>query len=210
MVGRIIHSEDDVAEGAAWLAAAEPRFARVLDVTGSWPLRRREDGFAALRDAIVGQQVSVAAANAIRGKVLAAGFGEPEAIAGAEEEALRACGLSRQKVKYLQALARSGVDFEGLRALPDEEVIATLLPLPGIGRWTVEMYLIFALGRADVFAVDDLALAEGARILFDLPERPKRKQFNEMAAAWSPWRAVAARGLWAWYAACKQREGVAP
>lgn len=210
MVGRIISCEDDIAEGTAWLCRAEPRFAEVCALTGPWPLRRREDGFAALRDAIIGQQVSVAAANSIRGKVLDAGFGAPEAITGASEDALRACGLSRQKVRYLQALAGSGVDFEGLRRLPDEEVIAELLPIPGIGRWTVEMYLIFALGRADVFAVDDLALAEGARLLFDLPERPKRKEFNALSEAWSPWRAVAARGLWAYYAACKQREGVAP
>lgn len=210
MHGRIIDTEQDVAEGAAWLAAAEPRFARALDLTGPWPLRRREDGFDALRDAIIGQQVSTAAARSIRAKVIDAGFGSPEALDTATEDDLRGCGLSRQKVKYLQGLARSGVDFEGLRLLPDEEVIATLLPLPGIGRWTVEMYLIFALGRADVFAVDDLALAEAARILFDLPERPKRKEFAALAAPWSPWRAVAARGLWAYYAACKQREGVAP
>lgn len=210
MVGRIIQTETDVAEGAAWLAAREPRFAHVLQVTGPWPLRRREDGFAALRDAILGQQVSVAAASSIRAKLLGAGYGEAEALAEAEEEALRGCGLSRQKVKYIQGLARSGVDFDGLRALPDEEVVATLLPLPGIGRWTVEMYLIFALGRADVFAVDDLALAEGARLLFGLEERPKRKEFNALAEDWSPWRSVAARALWAYYAACKQREGVAP
>lgn len=210
MVGRIITTEDDVAEGAAWLAAREPAFARALDTTGPWPLRRRADGFEALRDAIIGQQVSVAAANAIRAKVLAAGFGGEAALVSASEEALRGCGLSRQKVRYLQALAGSGIDFDALRTLPDEEVIATLLPLPGIGRWTVEMYLIFALGRADVFAVDDLALAEAARLLFGLPERPKRRAFNDLAAAWSPWRAVAARGLWAWYAAMKQREGVAP
>lgn len=210
MTGRIIQTESDVAEGAAWLAAREPRFAHVLELTGPWPLRRREDGFAALRDAILGQQVSVAAANSIRSKLLGAGYGAAEALAEAEEEALRACGLSRQKVRYVQALARSGVDFDGLRALPDEAVIATLLPLPGIGRWTVEMYLIFALGRADVFAVDDLALAEGARLLFGLEERPKRKQFNALADNWSPWRSVAARALWAYYAAMKQREGVAP
>ena len=210
MHGRIIETEQDILDGADWLARAEPRFAHALELTGPWPLRRRDDGFAALRDAIIGQQVSVAAANAIRAKVLDAGFAAPEVIAGADPEALRACGLSRQKVKYLQALAGSGVDFEGLRALPDEAVIEALLPIPGIGRWTVEMYLIFALGRADVFAVDDLALAEGARMLFDLPERPKRKEFNALSASWSPWRAVAARGLWAYYAYRKQREGVAP
>ncbi|PCD77310.1 DNA-3-methyladenine glycosylase family protein [Pseudothioclava arenosa] len=210
MHGRIIETEQDILDGADWLARAEPRFAHALELTGPWPLRRRDDGFAALRDAIIGQQVSVAAAKAIRAKVLDAGFAAPEVIAGADPEALRACGLSRQKVKYLQALAGSGVDFEGLRALPDEAVIEALLPIPGIGRWTVEMYLIFALGRADVFAVDDLALAEGARMLFDLPERPKRKEFNVLSASWSPWRAVAARGLWAYYAYRKQREGVAP
>lgn len=210
MVGRIIETEDDVAEGAAWLAATEPRFAHALARTGPWPLRRREDGFAALRDAILGQQVSVAAARAIRGRLIEAGFGEPPALAEAVEDDLRACGLSRQKVRYLQALARSGVDFDALRRLPDAAVIDTLLPLPGIGRWTVEMYLIFALGRADVFAVDDLALAEAARHLFDLPERPKGRAFGAFVAPWSPWRAVAARGLWAYYAAIKEREGVAP
>ncbi|MBW0158756.1 DNA-3-methyladenine glycosylase family protein [Sedimentimonas flavescens] len=210
MVGRIITCDADIAEGAAWLARAEPRFAHALDLTGPWPLRRREDGFEALRDAILGQQVSVAAANSIRNKLLTAGLGAPDAIACASEDDLRGCGLSRQKVRYVQALASAGIDFDALRHLPDEEVVATLLPLPGIGRWTVEMYLIFALGRADVFAVDDLALAEGARMLFDLPERPKRKEFNALSAAWAPWRAVAARGLWAYYAWAKQREGVAP
>lgn len=210
MLGKIIETDEDVAEGAAWLARAEPRFADALSLTGPWPLRRREDGFEALRDAILGQQVSVASARAIRGKLLAAGLGAAPALAEASEEALRACGLSRQKVKYCQALARSGIDFVALRTLPEEEIVATLLPLPGIGRWTVEMYLIFALGRADVFAVDDLALAEGARLLFALPERPKGKGFTALAEAWSPWRSVAARGLWAYYAACKQREGVAP
>ena len=210
MVGRIITTEDDVAEGTAWLSATEPRFAQALALTGPWPLRRREDGFEALRDAILGQQVSTAAARAIRGKLVEAGFGAAPALAEAREDDLRGCGLSRQKVRYLQALARSGIDFAALRDLPDAQVIETLLPLPGIGRWTVEMYLIFALGRADVFAVDDLALAEAARMLFDLPERPKRRAFGTLSAPWSPWRAVAARGLWAYYAAMKDREGVAP
>lgn len=210
MVGRIITTEDDIAEGAAWLAATEPRFVRALERTGPWPLRRREDGFEALRDAILSQQVSTAAARSIRGKLVEAGFGAAPALAEASEDDLRSCGLSRQKVRYLQALARSGIDFAALRQLPDAQVIETLLPLPGIGRWTVEMYLIFALGRADVFAVDDLALAEAARLLFDLPERPKPRAFGTLSAPWSPWRAVAARGLWAYYAAMKDHEGVAP
>lgn len=210
MVGRILETETDIAEGADWLARHEPRFAHVLQLTGPLPLRRRSDGFDALRDAIVGQQVSVAAANAIRTRLLDAGLGDPASIAAADEAGLRACGLSRQKIRYLQTLARADVDFDTLRDLPSEDVFTTLLPLPGIGRWTVEMYLMFALGRADVFAVDDLALAEAARMLFELPDRPRPKAFAAMAEAWSPWRAVAARALWAYYAQRKSREGVAP
>ncbi len=207
---RIIDTDADIAEGAAHLAAADPRFAHVLEVCGPLPLRRRGDGFDALADAIVGQQVSTAAARAIRGRLVAAGFDRPEPILSAEDDTLRACGLSRQKVKYLKALSAAGIDWDALRALPDDQVFDVLLPLPGIGRWTVEMYLIFALGRADVFAPDDLALAEGARLLFDLPDRPRPKALAALAADWAPWRAVAARALWAYYAHRKSREGVAP
>lgn len=207
---RIITTDADIAEGAAALAAAEPRFAHVLDLCGPWPLRRRSDGFDALADAIVGQQVSTAAARAIRARLAAAGYVDEASYTAAEDEALRACGLSRQKVKYLKALAAAGVDWDALRDLPDAAVFDILLPIPGIGRWTVEMYLIFALGRADVFAPDDLALAEGARLLFDLPDRPRPKALAAMAADWAPWRAVAARALWAYYAQRKSREGVAP
>ncbi|MFB2532279.1 DNA-3-methyladenine glycosylase [Paracoccus sp. p4-l81] len=207
---RIIHTDDDIAEGAAHLAAAEPRFGHVLTLCGPLPLRRRGDGFDALADAIVGQQVSTAAARAIRGRLVAAGFDQPAPILAAADDDLRGCGLSRQKVRYLKALAEAGIDWDALRDLPDEAVVDRLLPLPGIGRWTVQMYLIFALGRADVFAPDDLALAEAARLLFDLPDRPRPKAFAAMAEAWSPWRAVAARALWAYYAQQKSREGVAP
>ncbi|WP_406870223.1 DNA-3-methyladenine glycosylase 2 family protein [Thioclava sp. 'Guangxiensis'] len=207
---RIITTAEDVAEGAAYLARIEPRFAHVLDLTGPWPLRRRLAGFEALRDAILGQQVSVASANAIRAKLEAAGLGGRRAIAQAAPEDLRACGFSRPKIRYMQALAQSDVDFEAFGAMSDEAIFETLLPVPGIGRWTVEIYLMFAMGRADVFAPDDLALAEAARMLFDLPERPKPRPFREMAARWAPWRAVAARGLWAYYAHQKKREGVSP
>ena len=208
MVGRIIEGPQDVAEGAAWLAAREPRFAMLLEEVGALPLRRHPDGFEALMDAIIGQQVSVAAANAIRGRIEAAGLLVPEAVAAADEEVLRAAGLSRQKVRYAQALARSGIDYDGLRRMPDEEVIATLVAVPGIGRWTAEIYAKFALGRADVFAAGDLALQEGARLLFALPERPNERALRVMAEPWRPWRAVAARALWAYYRVAKGREGV--
>ncbi len=201
---KIIDTDADIAEGAAYLLAVEPRFGPPLAACGMPPPRRRSDGFGALMDAIVGQQVSTAAARAIRGRLVAAGLDTPATISASTDEDLRACGLSRQKVRYLRALAGADIDYAALRAAPDAAVMATLLPLPGIGRWTVEMYLIFALGRADVFAPDDLALAEAARLAFDLPDRPRPKALAAMAAAWSPWRAVAARTLWDYYAHISQ------
>ncbi|MEO8242867.1 MAG: DNA-3-methyladenine glycosylase 2 family protein [bacterium] len=208
MVGRIIVSEACVAEGAAWLAAHEPRFAAALALTGPLPLRRHDDGFGALLDAIVGQQVSVASANAIWTRLAAAGLTDMATMAVATDEDLRAVGLSRQKARYGRALAQAGLDFDGLRLRPTDEVIATLVAIPGIGAWTAEIYAMFALGRADVFAPGDLALQEAARLLFDLPERPKERAFRAMAEAWSPWRAVAARALWSYYRVAKTREGI--
>lgn len=207
-VGRLIQTPDCVAEGCAHLAQIEPRFAAAFAETGPLPLRRKPDGFEALLSAIVSQQVSVAAANAIWGRLKAAKLTGPRKVLWASEEELRACGLSRQKVRYAKALAEARIPFRDLREAPSEDVIATLIAVPGIGRWTAEIYAMFSLGRADVFAPADLALQESARLLFDLPERPSEKALREMAAPWSPWRAVAARGLWAYYHVAKQREGI--
>lgn len=208
MVGRLIAGPQDVAEGAAWLAANEPRFALALAAVGEVPLRRRPDGFAALMDAIISQQVSVASANAIRTRMGAAGFDVRAQVALATEQELRAAGLSRQKAGYALALAHSQVDFDALRQMPDEAVIADLVAVKGIGRWTAEIYAMFALGRADVFAPNDLALQEAARHLFGLDARPKEAELRAMALAWSPWRAVAARILFAYYHVVKSREGI--
>jgi DNA-3-methyladenine glycosylase II len=208
MVGRIIETPEDVAEGADWLARAEPRFGHALEATGPLPLRRRPDGFPTLLSAIVSQQVSVAAANAIWARLEAAGAVTPEAVAAAPEEVLRGCGLSRQKIGYARAIAESGIDFAALRRMPDESVVAELVRIKGIGVWTAEIYAMFSLGRADVFAPGDLALQESAARLFALEARPGEKALREMARAWSPWRAVAARLLWAYYRVEKGREGV--
>ncbi|WP_149586891.1 DNA-3-methyladenine glycosylase family protein [Tabrizicola flagellatus] len=208
MVGRIIETADCVAEGAEWLAAREPAFARALPLVGPLPLRREPDGFAALLRAIVGQQVSVASARAIWARLEGAGLTGAEAMARASDEELRAAGLSRQKARYGRALAQAGIDFNALRAVPDAEVVRTLVAVPGIGVWTAEIYAMFALGRADVFAPGDLALQEAARMLFDLQARPSDKALRVMAEAWSPWRSVAARVLWAYYRVAREREGV--
>ena len=208
MVGRIIISLDCVAEGAGWLAKQEPRFAEALPLVGALPLRREEDGFAALLRAIVGQQVSVASARAIWGRLEGLGLTDATAMASASDEDLRAAGLSRQKARYGRALAQSGIDFSVLRGIPDAEVVRQLVAVPGIGVWTAEIYAMFALGRADVFAPGDLALQEAARMLFRLEARPTEKALRAMAEAWSPWRSVAARILWAYYRVAKAREGV--
>jgi DNA-3-methyladenine glycosylase II len=209
MVGRIIHSLDCVAEGAGWLALQVPAFARALPMVGDLPLRREADGFAALLRAIVGQQVSVASARAIWARLEAGGLTEAAAMAKASDEDLRVAGLSRQKARYGRALALAGIDFDALRLMPDAEVIARLVAVPGIGAWTAEIYAMFALGRADVFAPGDLALQEAARMLFGLDARPTEKALRVMAEAWSPWRSVAARVLWAYYRVAKERDGVA-
>ena len=184
------------------------RFASLLQQTGPLPLRLRADGFAQLFSAIISQQVSVASAAAIWARLEQAGFAQQDRVAAASDDDLRGCGLSRQKIRYGKALAVAGIDFNGLRDLPNDEVIKALVAVPGIGPWTAEVYAMFSLGRADVFAPGDLALQEAAKVLFDLPERPSEKALREMALDWSPWRAVAARALWAYYRVIKDREGI--
>ncbi|MEM5468205.1 DNA-3-methyladenine glycosylase 2 family protein [Celeribacter marinus] len=205
---RIITETACVAEGAAYLADLEPRFAYALSQTGPLPLRRKTDGFEQLLSAIVSQQISVAAANGIWARLKAAKLTGPRKIMWASDDDLRACGLSRQKVRYARALAEARLDYKALRTAPTDEVIATLTQVSGIGVWTGEIYAMFSLGHADVFAPGDLALQESARMLFDLPERPKERALRQMAAAWSPWRSVAARLLWAYYHVEKSREGI--
>lgn len=207
-IGRIIKSDSCVAEGAAWLSVHDDRFAKALELTGPLPLRLRSDGFDQLLSAIVSQQVSVASAAAIWGRMRASGLVSPAAIIAASDEDLRGAGLSRQKMKYARALAQEGIDFEALRVAPNDVVFKTLTHVSGVGIWTAEIYAMFSLGRADVFAPGDLALQESARMLFDLEARPKERALRQMAEAWSPWRSVAARLLWAYYHVDKGREGV--
>ncbi|WP_114286060.1 DNA-3-methyladenine glycosylase family protein [Candidatus Halocynthiibacter alkanivorans] len=206
--GRIISSDACVSEGAAWLVAHDPRFAAALAQTGPLPLRLRPDGFGALLDAIVSQQVSVASARAIWARVQEAGMTDPARVRAASDEDLRACGLSRPKVRYARALAVADLDYPALCGTSDADVIATLTAVTGIGTWTAEIYAMFSLGRADVFAHGDLALQESARVLFDLEQRPNEKEMREMAQQWTPWRSVAARALWAYYRVIKDREGI--
>lgn len=196
---RTLFSERDLVAGCAALVKLEPRFAVALVRTGPLSYSPREEGFAALLRAVVGQQVSAVAARSIWARLEAAGVTTPEGVRGSSDEGLRELGMSRQKVRYARALAAANIDFAGLRGASDEQLVAELTRVDGIGRWTAEIYGLFALGRADLFAAGDLALQESARLLFALPQRPSEGALRASARAWSPWRSVAAHLLWAYY-----------
>lgn len=191
-------------QGIDALAAIEPGIARALEKVGYPEPRIRETGYTTLLRTIVGQQVSVAAATSIWNK-LEAGFGAgcpADAIAIAEFDALRACGLSGQKQGYAKSLAQLVLDGE-LRfdALPadDEEAIALLTKVKGIGRWSAEIYLLFAEGRPDIWPAGDLAVQEAVGRLLGLPERPSEKAIRAIAEKWRPHRGAAAIFSWHCY-----------
>lgn len=208
MVGRVITSDACVAEGAGALALLDPKMAEALEAIGTAPLRLRADGFEALLDAIVSQQISVAAAKGIWARMEGMGLCSVDEIQDASDEDLRNAGLSRPKVKYVRALVEADLDYVALRSMPDEDVVEKLIAIKGIGRWTAEIYCMFALGRADAFAAGDLALQESAKALYELDKRPAEGELRAMAEAWSPWKSVAARILFAYYRVVKNREGL--
>ncbi len=208
MKSTVIKGEPDIARGVEYLRRIEPRFATAADAACPLPLRLRAEGFTTLLDIIVSQQLSVASADAIWSRMKNAGLADRSALCSAGLDELRSCGLSRQKSQYAIALAKSEVDFSTLSELDDDDVVKRLIRIRGIGVWTVEIYAMFALGRSDVLAAGDLALQESARLLFNLEDRPTEGALREMARAWSPWRSVAARLLWAYYRIAVKREGV--
>ncbi|HSG60511.1 MAG TPA: hypothetical protein VLA24_03655 [Pseudomonadales bacterium] len=202
-IPRLIETHDDLNEGLAFLCQQEPRFQLAHKICEPLELRRQEDGFDRLLSAIVSQQLSVAAARTIWQRVINAGITSPEAIKACDDDSLRQLGLSKQKIGYARSLANANIDFLALRYMSTQEVIDTLIKVKGVGVWTAEIYAMFSLGHADVFAHNDLALQEGTRLLFQLEQRPSLKDMRTIAAQWQPWRAVAARLLWAYYAHCK-------
>lgn len=199
-----IETEADLDAAIAVLGANDPRLAAVARLTGRPPLRRRPDGFAGLVAIVISQQVSIASAEAIHNRTVAAlGAVGARTVLDAGEEGLRACGLSRPKIRAVLALARAeadgAVDLGGLRSLGDAEVAARLTALPGIGPWTADLYLLSCLGRADVWPGGDLALREAMRMAISLEGRPSAEQTSVHAEAWRPYRSVAARLLWSYY-----------
>ena len=201
-----ISSAVDIDRAVAQLNISE--FYAIHEKCSPIPLRRKPPGFASLLQAIISQQVSVASAAAIWERIQVAGLCRETAMVQASALHLARLGLSRPKIRYAKALALSGLDFEGLAALPDAEVVARLTAITGIGRWTAQVYALQALGRADVFPYGDLALQEAARQVFHLPKRPSEEEMCALAENWAPFRAVAARLLWAYYRDYKSREGM--
>lgn len=188
------------------LAAVEPAFAAALARVGYPAPRLRDRGYATLLRTILGQQVSVASANAIWRKLDEAvgDAADPARIAAAGDETLRAAGLSRQKAAYARSLAdevTSGrLDFSALPA-DDEDAIAALVRVKGIGRWSAEIYLLFAEGRPDIWPAGDLAVQIEVGRILGHDARPSEKMVRQLADAWRPYRSAAAVFTWHHYGA---------
>jgi len=210
----VIKTEEDILRGVRSLTRRCAVMRKIYKATGVPPLRRREPGFEGLARIVVGQQVSVASANAIWTRCVAGIVPmSAEGIAALPDDALKDCGLSRPKVRTLRAVASAvledGLDLEHADALPDDEFREALLGISGIGPWTADVFQMFCLGKADCFAAGDLAIQVAAQHAFELDARPSPDELLELAETWRPWRAVSARLLWAYYAILKDgRSGI--
>lgn len=205
-----IETTEDIRRGVAALARKCPDLRRVHRMTGDPPLRRHAAGFEGLARIVVSQQVSAASAAAIwQRTVLAVQPFSPQRVRALREEDLGAAGLSRPKVRTLKAVAEaiaSGeLDLDALSSARDDEIRAALTAIHGIGPWTADIYLMFCLGRADSWAGGDLALQLAVQSVLGLEARPDAAELEAIAVRWRPWRAVAARMLWAYHATSRGR-----
>ncbi len=202
----IIKTNRDVARACDALADQCEHMAQALEACGGPPpLRRRPAGFDTLARILMGQQLSVASASAIWGR-LEAGLGEvtPDAVHATSDETLRSYGLSGPKQRYLRACAQAVtdglLDFKKLSRMDDADAHEHLIAVKGIGPWTADIYLLSGLGRPDVFPAGDIALQAAAQRLMRKRKRPDAVGITKIAKRWQPHRSVAARVLWAYYA----------
>lgn len=213
-VERIIVDETDIREGMRALKRTCEVMRRLHEIAGDPPLRRHAPGFAGLARIIVGQQVSVASADAIWKRFESVAMPmSAGAVARLTDDDFRAAGLSRPKIKTMRAIAEAvghGLDLEALAVIDETLAREQLLSISGIGPWTADIYLMFCAGRADVFAHGDLALQIAAQMAFELDRRPTSDELAAIAQRWSPWRGVAARMLWAYYRVARQSGSGAP
>ena len=204
----------DIATARISLAALDPALARAHAQTPVFEWRLRPGGYEGLFRMIVEQQVSVAAAASIWKRVVEELDGEvtPQAVLARDVETLRTFGLSGQKAKYGHEIARAHtdglIDFDHLERLSDEEAIARLTAIKGVGKWTAETFLMFCEGRLDVFPGGDVALQEAMRWADGAVLRPREREAYARAEIWRPHRGVAAHLLWGWYGAVKRGEVV--
>jgi DNA-3-methyladenine glycosylase II len=198
-----IYAPHGLADGIAVLAA-EPVFAAILERAGPPRFRRRRNGFATLLHIILEQQVSIDAAAAMHRRLSALCSPlVPDAFLALDDAILRACGFSRQKMGYARHLAekvrRGEFDFARLAEADDEAAQAALISLKGIGRWSAEIYLIFVLGRPDIWPAADLGLQIAVGERLGLASRPPEPELRRLGDAWQPWRSVAACLFWQSY-----------
>ena len=184
----------------------EKRFRLVENNFGLPSFDPREKGLVALKKTIVGQQLSIASAAAIWGRFIDADIKDEEILNNQADNKLRNLGFSRQKISYLKSLTESGLDFDKMETMENEDVINILTGVKGIGLWTAEIYCIFSLRRLDIFPAGDLALQEAAKNLLNLKNRPSEKEMRKIAESWVPYRSVCAIILWHFYRNFKSRE----
>jgi DNA-3-methyladenine glycosylase II len=195
------HPPASAKDALSALIVADPDLASILERAGPLPWRTRSPGFPGLLQAIVAQMISNQAAAAIWGRLRALPRAlEPEGLLTLSDESLRGAGLSRPKVAHARILAEMFLDGTlsagALEAMGDDEAIAMIASVKGLGVWTAEIYLLFALQRMDVFPAGDIALAAAAAQLKGLDGRPDPKALRKLAEAWRPSRSLAARLLW--------------
>jgi len=207
-----IRDMTDIETGLTHLVTLDPRLEAVVASAGAVPLRLSEPGFASLASIIVSQMVSKASAAAIWNRILAQGPVTPAAYLAIAPEISATFGLSSAKAKTLAGLAEAiveeRVDLDALLVLPPDQAVTALTVLPGIGPWTAEVYLMFCGGHPDVFPSGDVALQAAVAHAFTFEARPSHKQLRQMATIWSPWRSVAARLFWAYYATHMRRDAL--
>ena len=196
----------DLEQAERTLSKADEQLARLIETFGpcAWTLRSMESPYQALLRAIVYQQLSTASANAIFGRVEALfpeGEITPEAVLAMPEDSLRECGVSRPKIRYMKDLAQKTIDhvipsLDEMTQLDDEEILERLCAVKGIGRWTVEMLLMFNLGRPDVLPSTDLVIRRGFKNIYDWKELPSIKELEKFGEVWRPYRSVASWYIW--------------
>ncbi len=184
----------------------EKRFRLVERSFGLPSFDPREKGLMALKKTIVGQQLSIASAAAIWGRFIEADIKDEKILNNKADNQLKDLGFSRQKISYLKSLVKSGLNFDQMETMKNEDVITLLISIKGIGLWTAEIYCIFSLRRLDIFPAGDLALQEAAKNLLNLENRPSEKEMRKIAESWVPHRSVCAIILWHFYRNFKSRE----